>query len=87
MKAEAARLITGIGYAALVYFGVARPPRPELLHAARATTALRMAGLIGAAAGRRSGGLLGAGSAASLVLSGMALADQRGTRCSTTPSL
>ena len=43
--AELLRLGTGLVYAVAVYFGRARAPRPQLLRAARAATAVRAAGL------------------------------------------
>ena len=70
VAAELARLGAGFAYALLVYFGRARAPADDLLHAARATTALRMAGLAVAGAGRRrdADALMLTGSAASVAL-------------------
>jgi hypothetical protein len=52
VAAELARLGAGFAYALVVYFGRAQPPAPALLHAARATTALRAGGLALAGTGR-----------------------------------
>ena len=45
-SAELLRLSAGLGYALATYFGRARPPRAEVLRAARAATALRAGGLM-----------------------------------------
>ena len=76
---ELARIVAGFAYAVGVWFGRAAPPPPELLHAARWTTTLRVAGLVTAGTGRRrlAGGLLLAGSALSLALLGRAVASSR----------
>jgi hypothetical protein len=69
--AELARLGVGFGYSLFVYFGRARAPAGDLLHAARATTVLRLAGLVAAGTGRRrrlADRLTLAGSATSLAL-------------------
>jgi phosphatidylglycerophosphate synthase len=60
---ELARLAAGFGYALYVYFGRADAPDPRVTRAARATTPVRVAGLIAAALGRRrlAGALLGGG--------------------------
>jgi len=70
VAAELARLGAGFGYALVVYFGRARPPADDLLHAARATTALRAGGLVVAGTGRRreADALMLAGCAASVAL-------------------
>jgi len=74
--AELARVAAGVAYAAGVWFGRAAPPPAALLHAARWTTGLRVAGLVTAGTGRRrlAGALLLAGSGVSLVLLGRAVA-------------
>ncbi|MEA2297256.1 MAG: hypothetical protein QOF77_192 [Solirubrobacteraceae bacterium] len=68
--AELLRLGAGFGYAVWRYFARAAPPDRELVGAARASTAMRAAGLAVAAGGRRRAGdfLVGAGCAASLGL-------------------
>jgi hypothetical protein len=73
---ELARIGAGLLYAVGVWFGRAAPPPEALLHAARWTTALRVAGLVTAGTGRRrlAGALLLAGSGLSLVLLGRAVA-------------
>jgi len=73
---ELARIGAGVAYAAGVWFGRAAPPPEALLHAARWTTALRVAGLATAGTGRRrlAGALLLSGSGLSLVLLGRAVA-------------
>jgi hypothetical protein len=50
---ELARLGAGLGYVLVVYFGSASAPDPRVLHAARATTPLRAAGLLAAGLGHR----------------------------------
>jgi len=70
VAAELARVGGGVLYAAATWFARAQPPAPDLLHAARWATALRVAGLTAAGAGRRrlaDAALLG-GSALSLAL-------------------
>jgi len=64
--AELARVGLGIAYSAAVWFRRAQAPPPRVLHAARATTPVRAAGLIAAGLGRRrlagrlvAGGALG----------------------------
>lgn len=66
--AEVARTSAGFAYALIVYFGRAARPDDDLLHHARATTSVRVAGLVAAAAGRRRLGdtLVAAGCAWSL---------------------
>jgi phosphatidylglycerophosphate synthase len=65
---ELARVSAGLAYAVVVWFGRAQPPPAEVLHAGRATTALRVAALLAAGRGRRrlGDGLMLAGSLASL---------------------
>ena len=72
--AEAGRLTVGVGYATFAYLGRARAPEAQLVHAARSATALRFAGLLAAAAGRRplGGALLVSGSACSVALTVLA---------------
>jgi len=76
VTAELVRLAAGFLYAVGVWFGRAQPPPSDLLHAARWSTALRVAGLTTAGTGRRrlADALLLAGSALSLGLLGRALA-------------
>jgi hypothetical protein len=59
-----------VGYATFAYLGRAQAPEAQLAHAARSATALRFAGLLAAAAGRRrlGGALLVSGSACSVAL-------------------
>ena len=73
---ELARTGAGCLYALGVWFGRAQPPPAGVLHAARWSTTLRVAGLVTAGTGRRrrGGALLLAGSALSLGLLGRALA-------------
>lgn len=52
--AELARIALGIAYSAAVWLGRARAPEPRLLHAARAATPIRAAGLVAAGLGRRA---------------------------------
>lgn len=71
VAAELARLAAGFGYALYVYFGRARAPADQVMHAARATTVLRSAGIVVAGTGRRrrlADSLTLAGSATSLAL-------------------
>lgn len=74
-KAELARLAAGFLFALGVYFGRAQPPPGDLVHAARATTTLRVGGLVMAGLGHRRTGdaLLLAGCAASVALLARAL--------------
>jgi phosphatidylglycerophosphate synthase len=74
--AELARLGCGLTYAVVVYFARATAPAPVLLGAARASTVLRLGGLVVAASGRRRAGdgLTLAGSAASFGLLARAVA-------------
>lgn len=51
--AELVRIALGIAYSAAVWFGRAQPPEPRVLHAARAATPLRAAGLFVAGLERR----------------------------------
>jgi phosphatidylglycerophosphate synthase len=80
--AEFLRLGAGLGYAATAYFGTARPPRTELLHAARLTTVLRAGGLVLAGTSRRraAAALIVAGSATSIALAAAATAGCRDCR-------
>jgi phosphatidylglycerophosphate synthase len=68
VAAELARTSAGFAYALYAYFGRAERPDDDLLHHARATTGVRVAGLVAAAAGRRRLGdaLVAGGSAWSL---------------------
>ena len=70
VAAELGRLGAGFGYALFAYFGRARPPADDLLHAGRATTVVRAAGIIAAGTGRRAtaDALMLTGSAASVGL-------------------
>jgi hypothetical protein len=52
-RAELARIAIGIGYAAAIWLGRAQAPEARVLHAARAATPLRMAGLVAAGMQRR----------------------------------
>jgi phosphatidylglycerophosphate synthase len=72
--AEAGRLTAGMGYATFAYLGRARAPAAPLVHAARSTSAVRFAGVLAAAAGRRrlGGALLVSGSACSVALTAWA---------------
>jgi hypothetical protein len=65
--AELARIAGGLGYALAHWFGTARAPDARVLHAARATTPLRAAGLVAAGLGQRrlAGALVIAGAACS----------------------
>jgi phosphatidylglycerophosphate synthase len=69
VAAETARTTAGVAYALAAYFGRAERPDDTLLHAARATTVVRVAGMVAAAAGRRRLGeaLVAGGSAWSVV--------------------
>ena len=73
--AELARIALGIGYSAAVWFGRAAAPQPRVLHAARATTPIRAAGLIAAGLGRRrlAGGLVTGGALCSAVATAAAV--------------
>ena len=68
--AELLRLIASLGYGLAMYFGRARPPPPELLRAARVTTAMRAGGLVLAGTRRRRAGVavLATGSVTSFAL-------------------
>ena len=74
--AELARIALGMGYALLHWFGSARAPDPRVLHAARATTPVRTAGLVAAGLGRRrlAGALVIAGAAWSALATAAAAA-------------
>jgi len=82
---EVGRVAAGLGYAVAAWFGRAAPPDRAVLGAARATTALRAAGMLAAAAGRRRDGdaLLVVGSLAGLA---SAAAGFRGTALRAGPS-
>ncbi|HEV2813461.1 MAG TPA: CDP-alcohol phosphatidyltransferase family protein [Solirubrobacteraceae bacterium] len=56
IAAEATRVGAGFGYAFTTYFARAQPPDDALLHAARASTVLRVAGIVAAASGKRRTG-------------------------------
>jgi phosphatidylglycerophosphate synthase len=73
--AELLRLGTGFGYAVAVYFGRARPPRPQVLRAARAATAVRATGLAlaGSSHRRTAAAFVAVGWAASAALVAMSL--------------
>ena len=53
VAAETVRTTAGLAYAVASYFGRAERPDDTLLHAARATTVVRIAGIAAAATGRR----------------------------------
>ena len=76
-RLETVRLACGVGYGLYAYFARAQPPRAALVRAARATTPVRVIGLVIAASGRRRPGqsLLAAGSLASIALLASATAD------------
>ncbi len=73
---EGLRLATGIGYAAAVWLGRARPPERRLVRAARATSPVRAAGLVAAGLGRRraADALVAGGALASVAITARALA-------------
>jgi phosphatidylglycerophosphate synthase len=73
---EAARLLSGLGYAVFVYFGRARAPERRILDAARPMWTVRFAGLVAAASGRRRTGevLLVLGSGCSIALTALVAA-------------
>jgi CDP-alcohol phosphatidyltransferase-like enzyme len=77
---ELARLGAGLGYALVVYFGSASAPDARVLHAARATTPLRAAGLLAAGLGHRrtADALVGGGASWSALVVARALAARRG---------
>ncbi len=77
-RAELLRLGAGAGYACLRYLARGEAPDPELIRAARASTAMRAGGLVVAATGRRRLGdaLVGAGCLVSLALLARAVADR-----------
>ena len=52
-RAELGRIALGVGYSAAIWFGRARAPEAHVLHAARAATPLRAAGLVAAGLERR----------------------------------
>lgn len=85
VAAETTRTTAGFAYALAAYFGRAERPDDTLLHAARATTVVRVAGVVAAASGRRRLGeaLVAAGSAWSLVsLAAASRASSRGRAAS-----
>ncbi|HEU0318828.1 MAG TPA: CDP-alcohol phosphatidyltransferase family protein, partial [Solirubrobacteraceae bacterium] len=77
-RAELLRLGAGAGYAWFGYLARGEAPDPELIRAARASTAMRAGGLVVAATGRRRLGdaLVGAGCLVSLGLLARAVADR-----------
>jgi len=77
--AETARVGAGLAYALAAYFRNAERPDDDLLHAARATTVLRVAGIAAAAGGRRRAGtlLVTAGCALSVSLAAGSRASSR----------
>ena len=77
--AELARVGLGISYSAAVWFGRAQAPPPRILHAARATTPLRAAGLIAAGFGRRrlAGRLVAGGALGSALATAAAVRPRR----------
>ena len=79
VAAEAARVCAGFGYALAAYFARAERPDEDLLHSARATSVLRVAGIVAAAAGWRRAGtaLVGAGCAWSVRLAAGSRASSR----------
>ncbi len=76
-RLETVRLACGVGYGLYAYFARAQPPRAALVRAARATTPVRVGGLVIAGFGRRRPGqrLLVTGSLASIALLASAAAD------------
>jgi phosphatidylglycerophosphate synthase len=68
--AELLRLGVGFSYALATYLGRASPPRPELLRAARVTTAMRAGGLalVGTRRRRAAAAMLATGSVTSVAL-------------------
>ena len=85
VAAETTRTTVGFAYALAAYFGRAERPDDTLLHAARATTVVRVAGVVAAASGRRRLGeaLVAGGSAWSLVsLAAASRASSRGRAAS-----
>jgi len=89
VAAEGARIGLGFLYAVGVWLGRARPPAAELLHAARWSTAVRVAGLAVAGSGRRrlAGAALLTGSALSLgLLARAAASSSRAASPSPAPS-
>jgi phosphatidylglycerophosphate synthase len=78
VAAEACRLGAGLAYSTASYFGRLSPPSRSVLDAGRALSPLRLASLVLAARGRRTGAsVLLAGAAAAAVLE-VALATRRG---------
>ncbi len=70
VRAELVRQACGLAYVLLGYFARAEPPDRALVRTARASTVMRVAGLVAAAGGRRRLGdaLVGGGCAVSLAL-------------------
>ena len=75
---ELARLTAGFGYALYVYFGRADAPDPRVTRAARATTPVRVGGLLAAGLGRRrlADALIGGGALWSVAVLVTALRDR-----------
>lgn len=82
VAAELSRLTVGFAYALFVYFGRATAPDPALVRAARATTPMRIGGLIAAGAGRRraASALVGAGALVSVAVDAQAALSSRRRR-------
>ena len=78
-RAELARIAVGIGYAGAIWLGRARAPEARVLHAARAATPLRVAGLVAAGSGRRrlADGLVTGGAACSALATAAAMRTPR----------
>jgi len=79
---ELVRIGAGFAFALGVYFGRAQPPPDDLVHAARATTTLRVGGLVMAGAGRRraADALMLSGSALSLAMLARAMGSRDSSR-------
>ena len=78
VAAELLRLGTGLGYATAVYFSRARAPRPQVLRAARAATAVRATGLTlaGTSHRRTAAAFVAIGSGVSVALAAASLRAQ-----------
>jgi phosphatidylglycerophosphate synthase len=74
-RAELGRIALGIGYSAAIWLGRATAPEARVLHAARAATPLRAAGLVAAGMGRRrtAGRLVTAGALTSALATAAAV--------------
>ncbi|MEA2195494.1 MAG: hypothetical protein QOG42_1928, partial [Solirubrobacteraceae bacterium] len=74
-RAELARIALGIAYSAAVWLGREQPPEASVLHAARAATPLRAAGLVAAGRGHRrlAGTLVTAGALVSALATAAAI--------------